>query len=155
MMFWESQEIPKTATPHSQSNWVIIKLECLSFGKESILCKILQDCVQWEDSLAVWSLYSLQCLSLESHCYMCLFNKFFSHAYLPYTKGVFPARMFEAIQTFTPLQLIWFLIIDICLSIDWYLPIYSHIFLNFSFRKTGILADNKWNWWKNWGTFGW
>lgn len=139
MMFWKSQEIPKIATPHSQSNWIIIKLEHLSFGKDSILCKVLQGCVQWEDTLAVWSVYSLQCLSLESYCYMCLFNKFFSHAYLLYTKGIFQAKVFEAIL------LIWFLIIDISLSIDWYLPIYSHIFLNSSFRKTGILADNKHN----------
>ena len=85
------------------------------------------------------SLVSLQSLSLESYCYMCLFNKFFSHAYLLYTKGVFQAKVFEAIL------LIWFLIIDISLSIDWYLPIFSHIFLNSSFRKTGILADNKYN----------
>lgn len=56
-----------------------------------------------------------------------------------YTKGCFPCQNVWSHSNIHPTQLIWFLIIDI-LPFYWliFTYLFYHIFLNFSFRKTGI-----------------
>lgn len=119
MMFWESQEIPKTATPHSQSNWVIINFQRLSFGER---VNTLQDssglCAVRRFTGSLVTLQSPVSIS-ESHCYMCLFNKILFHAYLP-TLRVFSSQNVWSHSNIHPsVNLI---------SNYWYLPFYWLIF---------------------------